>query len=193
MEEIDILNPDGSPAGFRLPRKKVHEQGLHHRSIHLWIVDNNGQLLIQKRSRSKKAHPGLWDVSCAGHIEAGDTSESTVIKETREELGIEVKPFEFRYCFTVLTKNIHDSGKYKDKEFIDIYLMIKDIPLENINFDKSEVEDVKYIHLKDLKKLISEKNSEFSPHYDEYSLMFETDDLKTFLDDQKNPNVKEFG
>lgn len=181
MEEIDILNPDGSPAGFRLPRKKVHEEGLHHRSIHLWIVNNEGQLLIQKRSRDKKAHPGLWDVSCAGHIEAGDNSESTVVKETMEELGIEVKPSEFNYCFTVLTKNVHDSGRYRDNEFIDIFLMIKDISLESINFDKSEVEDVRYINLKDFKKTVSEKNQDFSPHYDEYDLMFETEGLKPFL------------
>jgi isopentenyl-diphosphate delta-isomerase type 1 len=174
MEYIDILNPDGSPAGFNAARTKVHSEGLYHRSIHLWIINSKGELLVQKRSPSKKAHPGLWDVSCAGHIESGDTPENTVIKETREELGIGIKPEDFRFCQTVLTKKVHKSGTYIDNEYIDIFLMKKDVRIEDINFDRSEVSDVKYISLSDFKALVMQKSPEISPHYEEYDLMLNT-------------------
>ena len=174
MEYIDILNPDGSPAGFSAPRTKVHSEGLFHRSIHLWIINSKSELLVQKRSLSKKAHPGLWDVSCAGHIESGDTPENTVIRETREELGIGIKAGDFRFCHTVLTKNVHNSGTYIDNEYIDVFLMEKDVRIEDINFDRSEVSDVKYISLNDFKALVTRKSPEISPHYEEYDLILNT-------------------
>lgn len=186
MEYIDILNPDGSPAGFNYPRNKAHAEGLFHKSIHLWIVNTKGELLIQKRSLSKTAHAGLWDISCAGHVESGDTSEATVIKEAKEELGLEISIDDIKFCRTILTKNIYDSGRYIDNEYIDIFLMIKNISISDICFDQDEVSDVRSIHLKDFMKLVLLKDPRVSPHYDEYSYMFDFTDLKYFLN---IPNV----
>ncbi len=182
MEYIDILNFDGTPAGFSTTREKVHSEGFYHRSIHLWIINPEGELLIQKRSLSKIAHSGLWDVSCAGHIVSGDSSEITVVKETMEELGLDIRKENFRFCNTVLTKNIHNSGKYIDNEYIDIFLMQKDVRIEDINFDRSEVSDVKYISLKDFGKLVFQKSQEISPHYEEYEFMLRLNELESYSD-----------
>lgn len=181
MEYIDILNPDGSPAGFNSPRKKAHAEGLYHRSIHLWIVNSKGELLIQKRALSKTAHAGLWDVSCAGHVESGDTPKTTVIKEAKEELGLEISLEDIKFCRTVLTKNIYDSGRYIDNEYIDIFLMMKDVSISDICLDHTEVSEVRFIHLKDFKQLIIQKHPGISPHYDEYSYMLDIKELKSFL------------
>lgn len=181
MEQIDILNPDGSSAGFSSPRKKAHAEGLHHKSIHLWIVNSFGELLIQKRSLSKTAHAGLWDISCAGHIESGDSPEATVVKELKEELGLDINQTDFTYCFTIFTKNSYDSGRYIDNEFIDVFLMLRDIDLKDVCFDPVEVSDVKFLTLREFKALIMNKNPAFSPHYEEYNKMFEVPELKSFL------------
>lgn len=181
MELIDILNPDGSPAGFNSSRKKAHADGLYHKSIHLWIVNSQGELLIQKRSLSKTAHAGLWDISCAGHVESGDTPEFTVIKETKEELGLDISLDDIKYCNTVLTKNSYNSGLYIDNEYIDIFLMMKNIRIEDICFDCTEVSDVRFIQLKDFRQLILQKDPGISPHYNEYSYMLDMTELKYFL------------
>jgi len=181
MEYIDILNPDGSPAGFNSPRKKAHSDGLYHKSIHLWIINSHGELLIQKRAMSKTAHSGLWDISCAGHVESGDTPTGTVIKETKEELGLDISVDDIKYCHTVLEKNIYNSGRYIDNEYIDIFLMMKDIEINDIFFDSEEVSAVKFIHLKYFRQLIIQQAPSISPHYEEYLYMFEIQELKQFL------------
>jgi 16S rRNA (adenine1518-N6/adenine1519-N6)-dimethyltransferase len=62
---------------------------LRHRAVHIFVFNQRGDLFLQKRSRWKDRHPGLWDSSAAGHVTAGDTYAATVPRELSEELGIE--------------------------------------------------------------------------------------------------------
>ena len=86
MELIDIVRPDGMPAGVVKPREQVHRDGEWHRTVHVWVINGAGELLLQKRADEKASYPGMWDVSCAGHIRAGDTSLKTAVTELAEEL-----------------------------------------------------------------------------------------------------------
>ena len=74
MELIDVLLPDGTPAGSRKTKDEVHRDGDWHRSVHVWIMTPDGQLLLQRRSLAKENHPGLWDISAAGHLESASAA-----------------------------------------------------------------------------------------------------------------------
>lgn len=54
-------------------------------------MNDKKELLLQKRSATKKSHPNFWDISGAGHIRAGETVTEGAIRELKEELGVEVK------------------------------------------------------------------------------------------------------
>lgn len=69
-------------------RKEVHSQGLIHRAVHIFVINRRGELLLQKRSRFKDAHPGVWDSSAAGHLDAGEGYEHAAVRELEEEMGI---------------------------------------------------------------------------------------------------------
>eukprot|EP01133_Synstelium_polycarpum_P012481 gene12481-14649_t len=88
IEYIDVINQDGSDAGYRLPRNEVHTKGLWHRVIHVWLADGKGNLLIHKRAANKPTYPSMWNVSTAGHVEAGLSSREAAIKELKEEIGV---------------------------------------------------------------------------------------------------------
>jgi len=60
-----------------------------HRAVHIFVFDKHGQLFLQKRSRFKDAHPGAWDSSAAGHLNAGDDYDMTAVRELEEELGVQ--------------------------------------------------------------------------------------------------------
>lgn len=70
------------------PRSEVHGNNLRHRAVHLLIFNRAGELLLQKRSRWKDRHPGVWDSSAAGHVAAGEDYDSTALRELEEELGV---------------------------------------------------------------------------------------------------------
>ena len=91
MEYIDIFDENNHPTGIVKEKKQAHEDGDFNRTAHIWIINNKKELLLQKRSSSKKTHPNCWDISGAGHIRAGETVIEGAIRELKEELGVTTK------------------------------------------------------------------------------------------------------
>jgi len=92
--------PSPKPTGKVKERGRVHVDGDWHRSVQVWIVqkydsqregadeeEEKVRVLLQRRSPYKDTHPNLLDVSCAGHVNAGDDVLDTTIREMEEELG----------------------------------------------------------------------------------------------------------
>lgn len=75
-------------------RAEVHAKGLNHRAVHVFVFNAEGELFLQKRSRHKDRHPGVWDSSASGHVEVGQTYEHAAAREIGEELGVSA-PVEF--------------------------------------------------------------------------------------------------
>jgi 16S rRNA (adenine1518-N6/adenine1519-N6)-dimethyltransferase len=70
-------------------RDLVHVNNLRHRAIHVLVFNKRGEAFLQKRSIWKDTHPGKWDSSAAGHVDAGESYEDAARRELREEIGIE--------------------------------------------------------------------------------------------------------
>jgi isopentenyl-diphosphate delta-isomerase type 1 len=86
-EYFDVVNERDEPVGRAL-RAEVHARGLWHRAVHILVFDSAGRLFLQKRSMKKDMSPGLWDSSCAGHVDAGEEYDTAARRELGEELGI---------------------------------------------------------------------------------------------------------
>jgi 16S rRNA (adenine1518-N6/adenine1519-N6)-dimethyltransferase len=87
-EIFDIVDEQDRVAG-QTSRFDVHARNLRHRAVHIFVFNARGDLYLQKRSRWKDRHPGQWDSSAAGHVNAGDHYATTAPRELREELGID--------------------------------------------------------------------------------------------------------
>jgi len=74
-----------------LTRGEIHLRNLKHRSVHLLVFDSAGRVYLQKRSLTKDNNPGLWDSSVSGHVDAGESYDSCVIREAQEEIGLHLK------------------------------------------------------------------------------------------------------
>lgn len=70
-------------------RRYVHENNLVHRAVHILVFNRHRDCLLQKRSVWKDRHPGVWDSSAAGHVDAGESYDEAARRELREELGID--------------------------------------------------------------------------------------------------------
>jgi len=173
MEFFDVINPDGTSAGYSLPRDEVHKKGLWHRTVHIWILNSNKELLIQRRSFQKEVYPGLWDISCAGHLSSGEDCYTGAIRELKEELGLIVELNELKYFFTVTQHYIRPDHLFIDNEITDVLLLNKDVGIESLRIDSNEVVEVKFISIGELHKSVIERSPLLAPHEDEYKRLFE--------------------
>ncbi len=161
---IDVVTPGGEFTGKTLPRDKIHENGAWHRTVHIWVCDQKGSVLLQKRSAEKDSHPSMWDVSCAGHIESGDTSINAAIRELDEELGIAAEPGELYLLCTLPSTFVLQNGRFIDNEWVDVYLLRKDIASISLKLQKEEVEAVDLIPIDELENRILRKDPQLVPH-----------------------------
>ncbi len=88
-ELFDVVDADDKVIG-QATRERVHAEGLIHRAVHILVFNRKTHdCLLQKRSAWKDKHPGAWDSSAAGHLDAGEDYETAARRELAEELGIE--------------------------------------------------------------------------------------------------------
>ena len=160
MEEIlDIYTRDGKHLGSRT-REECHSKnpGFYHKPVWIWIINSKNEILVQKRSSTKKAFPNLWDMPSAGHVDAGESSIQGAVRETEEELGIKTREEDYIFVGEYIADTTWEIGQ--------IYLLKLDIDIKDIKLQVEEVEDVKWLTLDEFKSFIN--TSEFVPYDDEY-------------------------
>ena len=86
-EQCDVVDKQDRVIDVQA-RDLVHVNKWPHRAVHLWIFNEKGELFLQKRSRWKSHHPGLWCSSVAGHVDAGEDYVTAAYRELKEELGV---------------------------------------------------------------------------------------------------------
>lgn len=89
-EEFIVVDRDDKVLGFRSRYDCHHDKSLIHRAVNLLIFDDQGRVLLQKRSMSKDTSPGLWSTSVSGHVAKGEDYAQAIHRETREELGVDI-------------------------------------------------------------------------------------------------------
>lgn len=87
MEIWDILDNDGKKTGKTVPGGSRLQQGEYHQTVHVWISDQNGEILIQKRASHVNWMPGLWGIASGSAIH-GEDSLNAVIRHIAKDLGL---------------------------------------------------------------------------------------------------------
>ncbi|MGE4517966.1 MAG: NUDIX domain-containing protein [Desulfobacteraceae bacterium] len=168
MELIEIIDKNHKPTGMVKSRDEVHRKGYIHKTVHVWVVSPDNQILIQKRAKTKLTHPEMWDVSCAGHVSAGDTSLETAVKELYEETGIKASPSKFQFITSIEKK--YFSSSIKDHEIYDVFLLRMKVNISELKNDPLEVEELKLMDAKTF--FLSAKSSRnFIYNKEEYKIM----------------------
>ena len=157
MEEIlDVYTRDGKYLGTK-PKSFCHGKnpGVYHKPAWVWIINDNNEILVQRKS-SRKKYPNTWDMPSAGHVLTGETTIEGAIRETYEELGVKTRESDYKFMF----EYIYEPGY----EIAQIYLL--KLNTNNFILQESEVSEVKWMNYDDFKKLLL--SDEFAPHDYEY-------------------------
>jgi isopentenyl-diphosphate delta-isomerase type 1 len=173
FEPLDIIDKSGKFLGMRKPRSLVHRDGDWHRTVHVWVINHKQEVLFQKRSLQKESFPGVWDVSAAGHISAGETSLQAAIKELAEEIGVYATEQDLTFLNTLVNQSVQHDGAFVDNEFSDVYVLKKEIEVDTLVLQSSEVSEARYFPQDNLRRIAETRDTAFAPHWREYSDLHE--------------------
>jgi len=156
-EFLEVYSPEGTKTGQKKSKSEIHRKGLFHSTVHVWIFTDEGNILIQKRSKKKELNPGVWDVSVAGHIKFNENIKKAAKRETLEETGININTKDLLKIGVYRSINIHPTAI--DKEFFHTYILKIDKNSINLGFKNNEVDDLKFITIEEMESLIKEENN----------------------------------
>lgn len=161
MELLDVLDKEGNKTGITKDKDEIYKTGEWFRSVHIWIINDNNELLLQKRSPFKTTYPNLWAVSVSGHVISGESSIETVIREIKEELNLDVNKEECKYLFTIRRQNIF--ANCINRVYDDVYLLKLNIDINNTKIQESELKEIKYFNIDYLKSALYDNDPRFVP------------------------------
>lgn len=144
MEElVDVLNEKGRYTGITETRENCGKKGLWHKAVCLFIINSKEQVLLQKRSASKKVWPNMWDVTAGGNVLAGEFGFQAIIRECKEEIGIELSKNDITFIGSVISKN--RKGDIINNYFNEFYIANKEIDTTKLQLQEEEVAEVKWV------------------------------------------------
>lgn len=146
MEMLDIYDENNNSLNFCVSREEAHINGLWHRHVSSWIMNKDGKILLERRSKNKKTNPNMWS-RVGGHVESGETVEEAIIREINEEIGIEI-PIEEAKLYKFYKSN-NDSHF-----FAYIFVFVVDYAIEDYVLQKEEVDDIMYIEIEKLEEKV---------------------------------------
>lgn len=178
MEILDVVDEQGKPTGQVIDRIKAHEQGILHRTAHVWIVrkkNDRVQILLQKRSDNKDSYPGCYDISSAGHIPAGIDFIPSALRELQEELGVTVKKDDLIFCGQRrfhFEETFH--GKlFRDNQVSNVYLLWLDQEEDTFLLQKEEVSEVKWFDFTECMEAVRENRIPHCIYPEELEMIWE--------------------
>lgn len=108
MEICDIHDETGQRTGRTAVRGTTLALGEYYLAVQVWIRDETGAYLIQRRALHLVSAPGIW-ATTAGYAWAGEESINAAIREVNEELGLPLSPEQFqRFARLRMTHQIED-------------------------------------------------------------------------------------
>ena len=131
-EILPLIEPSGIVYG-QASRAWCHGGGgskALHPVVHLHIIDREGRIYLQKRSRNKNRFPGFWDAAVGGHVSYGELALEALYREAIEELGFQ--------GFNPILLGTHIYESPRDREFVFMYATIGHPDLDPDNGEVTE-------------------------------------------------------
>ena len=141
MELVDIVDENNELTGQVEDRWVAYEKGLWRRIVSCWIMNEKGEILLQKRTPNKLRNPNKW-AKTGGQVDSKETPEEAIFREVKEELGIEIPKEQIKV--TDIYK------KEKGRCFVYNFTFIVNYKIEEYTLQKEEVSEVRYYTIEEL-------------------------------------------
>ncbi|MDD5739135.1 MAG: isopentenyl-diphosphate Delta-isomerase [Candidatus Pacebacteria bacterium] len=151
-KQVMLVDENDNQTG-KIEKLKAHQLGLLHRAFSIFIFNNRGDLLLQKRAKNKYHSPGLWSNACCSHP-ISNSIQKEAKKRLKKEMAINC-PIKEIFSFIYTAK----VGDLTENEFDHVFIGFYN---GKVSPNKKEASDYKWINFKDLKNDISQNPQNYT-------------------------------
>lgn len=142
-EFVILVDETDHPTGIG-PKLETHRNGLLHRAFSIFLFDEDGRTLIQKRAAEKYHSGGLWANTCCGHPRPGESVAAAASRRLTEELGFQA---DLSFGFHSRYRADLDHGMIEN-EYVHVFFGVSEaVPSP----EPTEVANIDYWHLDELR------------------------------------------
>jgi isopentenyldiphosphate isomerase len=163
MELLDVVDESGNYTGEIIDRNEVHSKGLWHKEVAVWVFNENGDVLLQRRSSTKKMAPNKLSI-CEGHVSSKSTPVETAKIELTEELGVDV-PTDNIFYLTTEKKQKQFAEFSINRIFNEVFYTTVNKQAREFIIQEEELSEVVWINYLDFKNRILNSDDEIIIQY----------------------------
>ncbi len=123
MEMVILVDEQDRATGTAC-KLTAHQQALLHRAFSVFVFNNHGELMLQRRSLDKYHSPGLWTNTCCSHPRPGEGTLVAAHRRLQEEMGFDC---ELQPRFSFIYKASLDNG-LTENEFDHVFRGVYHLP-----------------------------------------------------------------
>ena len=158
MEYWDVYDKKGKWKRRVIKKGERLKNNEYHIIAEGWILRDDGNFIIQRRALDKKSFSGMWYCSAGGSVISRETPKEGMVREFKEELGIDISEDELGLKRIITERNT----------IFYIYLVRKNISLDEITLQEEEVMDVDLADPSKIKKMVEDKTFIGLDYYEKF-------------------------
>ena len=147
MELWDLYDKNRKLTEDTMVRGDEMKPDTYHLVIHVVIFNSENQMLIQKRKYDKASNPNMWDISVGGSVTAGEMSQLGAMRETEEELGLQID----------LHNQLPHLSITFERGYDDIYIVNREVEISELAVPNDEVSDAKWATIDEIYDMIDDR------------------------------------
>lgn len=157
-EELILVDRDDNEIGYASKADAHDGGGILHRAFSLFLFNDDGELLLQKRASSKRLWGGYWSNSCCSHPRRGETMAVATSRRLLDELNFEADlEYVYQFCYEA---GFGDAGS--ENELCHVFLGRASADLQA---NASEIADIRYVSAAGLASEFEESPDRFTPWF----------------------------
>ena len=157
-EELILVDTEDNEIGYRSKADCHDGTGILHRAFSLFLFNDDGGLLLQQRSSTKRLWPGYWSNSCCSHPRRGETMQVATMRRLSEELNIaaDVKHV-YQFCYQA---TFSEAGS--ENELCHVFLGKVE---GEVRPNDSEIQNTRFVSMRELDVELEKNAQHFTPWF----------------------------
>jgi isopentenyl-diphosphate delta-isomerase len=154
MEHVILVDEKDLAVGT-MEKMEAHRKGELHRAFSVVVYNSKGEILLQKRAKTKYHSGGLWTNACCSHPQPNESMAEATARKLKQEMGIGLHlDFAFKFIYQIkLDRNL------VEHEYDHVFTGLFDgEPVVNAE----EVEDWRFVNLASLRKDVAQNPDSYT-------------------------------